>query len=190
MAAQTNQWLWAPAAALTAVGAAVGMPAPVYAASYLTIEQAQRLMFADASSFQDVSLRLTPEQLKAVEMASGVRPRSAEVRAFAARAGERLLGHVLVDEVIGKVELITYAVAFEPDGTIRQVEILAYRETHGGEVRNAAWRKQFAGKKALEQLRFDEDIKNITGATLSSRHITEGVRRLVAAHRLLLAAGK
>jgi hypothetical protein len=29
-------------------------------------------------------------------------------------------------------------------------------------------------------LRLEEDIQNISGATLSCRHITEGVRRLLA----------
>ena len=37
------------------------------------------------------------------------------------------------------------------------------------------------GEKAA-RLKLDEDIANISGATLSSRHIAEGVRRLLAIH--------
>jgi Na+-transporting NADH:ubiquinone oxidoreductase subunit NqrC len=90
--------------------------------------------------------------------------------------------------VIGKHEFITYALALTPDGTIRGIEILDYRETYGGEIRNPNWRRQFVGKRSGSRLRLDEDIKNISGATLSSRHVTDGVRRLLAIYQLLLAS--
>jgi len=48
--------------------------------------------------------------------------------------------------VIGKFEQIDYAVALGPDARVLAVEILAYRESHGGEVRLPAWRNQFVGK--------------------------------------------
>ena len=55
-------------------------------------------------------------------------------------------------------------------------------------MRNAKWRAQFAGKDARAPLKLDVDIKNISGATLSSRHITDGVKRLLATHALVLAS--
>ena len=63
---------------------------------------------------------------------------------------------------------------------MKQVEILAYRESHGGEVRLPAWRRQFVGKTAASPLRVGDDIANISGATLSCTHVTDGVRRIVA----------
>jgi Na+-transporting NADH:ubiquinone oxidoreductase subunit NqrC len=69
---------------------------------------------------------------------------------------------------------------------VRDVEILEYRETYGGEVRNAAWRQQFVGKRFGSGVQLGKDIKNISGATLSSRHVTDGVRRLLATWELLL----
>jgi Na+-transporting NADH:ubiquinone oxidoreductase subunit NqrC len=60
------------------------------------------------------------------------------------------------------------------------VEILDYRESHGGEIRNTRWLAQFAGRSSTDALRFRTDIKNIAGATLSSEHVTAGVRRLLA----------
>jgi Na+-translocating ferredoxin:NAD+ oxidoreductase RnfG subunit len=102
--------------------------------------------------------------------------------------GDALLGSFIVDEVIGKHELITFAVAIDPQGIVRGVEILDYRETRGGEVRDPRWRAQFVGKGARDALRLGEDIQNLSGATLSSRHITDAVRRLVVLHRLALKA--
>jgi Na+-transporting NADH:ubiquinone oxidoreductase subunit NqrC len=55
-------------------------------------------------------------------------------------------------------------------------------------VRDPRWRAQFKGKRSGAPLRLDDDIQNVSGATLSCRHITDGVRRLVALHAL--AAGQ
>jgi Na+-transporting NADH:ubiquinone oxidoreductase subunit NqrC len=63
---------------------------------------------------------------------------------------------------------------------------MEYRESYGYEVRDAKWRAQFTGKTARAPLRLDQDIKNISGATLSSRHVTEGVRRVLAFYEAAL----
>ena len=97
-----------------------------------------------------------------------------------ARREEATLGYVVVDEVIGKFELITYAVGLNRDGSVRQVEVMDYRESHGHEIRLPAWRRQFEGKTAASPIRVGEDIANISGATLSCQHVTDGVRRIVA----------
>jgi Na+-translocating ferredoxin:NAD+ oxidoreductase RnfG subunit len=68
----------------------------------------------------------------------------------------------------------------EPDGRVRRVEILQYRESYGGEVANASWLAQFIGKTSGSALEVNQDIRNIAGATLSSRHVTEGVKRILA----------
>jgi Na+-transporting NADH:ubiquinone oxidoreductase subunit NqrC len=56
-------------------------------------------------------------------------------------------------------------------------------------VRNKRWRAQFSGKRASDALQFGREIKNISGATLSSRHVTDGVRRVLATYALVLARG-
>jgi Na+-translocating ferredoxin:NAD+ oxidoreductase RnfG subunit len=111
-----------------------------------------------------------------------------EPRAWTAVAAGQPMGYLYVDEVLGKQLFITYAVSMGMDGHVRRVEILEYRETHGFEVRNPRWLKQFAGAGENSALELNKDIKNISGATLSCRHVTEGVRRLLAVHRASHAA--
>ncbi len=82
--------------------------------------------------------------------------------------------------MVGRQDFITYAVGIDSAGKLRPVEILEYRESHGGEIRNKRWLQQFEGRTDLDQLRFRTDIKNIAGATLSSEHVTQGVRRILA----------
>ena len=154
-------------------------PVSAFAVDYLGAEQAQRLMFPDADAFEPRVITLDAVQLQQLD-AAGNRARSARwpVR-LAMRAGSPL-GFVVVDEVVGKFELISYAVGIGLDGTVQQVEVLSYRESHGHEIRLPAWRKQFIGKGSNSALRVGEDISNISGATLSCTHVTDGVRRIVA----------
>ncbi len=158
---------------------------PAQATQYLTVEQAQRALFPEADTFAATPIRMTPE-LRARLRESAEYARAEEQRAWAARRGGATLGHILVDHVVGKHELITYAVAIGSDGAVRGVEILDYREARGGEVRDPRWRAQFVGKRQGSPLRLDEDIQNLSGATLSCRHVTEGVRRLLALHAVAL----
>jgi Na+-translocating ferredoxin:NAD+ oxidoreductase RnfG subunit len=157
------------------------LPVPiVVAADYLSVDAAQRTIFPQADAFQEVLLPQTPEQMQAVAARAGPQPPHGVVRIWTATRGGVLLGHVFVDEVIGRQSLITYAIGIDANGALLNLEILAYRESHGGEIRNAAWRAQFDHRESLEQLRFRTDIKNISGATLSSEHVTQGVRWLLA----------
>jgi uncharacterized protein with FMN-binding domain len=88
-------------------------------------------------------------------------------------------GYFVVERVVGKHEYITVAVGINPNGTVKQIEIMDYRESYGYEVREASWRAQFVGKSASSPLQLGADIKNISGATLSSKHVTDGVKRVL-----------
>ena len=174
-------WLL-PVAALGAVCA----PLQAFAVQYLSVEQAQKVLFPAATEFKPRTLLLTDAQRSAIAKAADARVRTAEVKAWEARSAQGLLGTIVVDEVYGKHEFITYAVAVLPDGSVKQVEILDYRESYGGQVRNDAWRAQFAGKTRAAALQVDKDIQNISGATLSCVHVTDGVRRILATYELAL----
>ena len=172
-----------PAAAIAAAAA------PVSAAVYLTIQAAQQAMFPGAR-FVEHNLAFSPDQRKAIARASGVGTFDKVQRVWDVRsANGARAGWFIVDRVLGKHEMITYAVALTPDGSVRRVEILEYREAYGGEVRNRNWRQQFVGKRFGSKLQLGKDIRNISGATLSSRHVTDGVRRLLVTWELLLKNG-
>jgi Na+-translocating ferredoxin:NAD+ oxidoreductase RnfG subunit len=171
-----------------AIAAAALAPASAFAVDYLTAEQAAKLMFPDADRFESREVVLDAAQLQALA-AHGVATRSQRWAVRLAQRGGATLGVVMVDRVIGKFELIDYAVGIATDGTVKQVEILSYRESHGGEIRLPAWRRQFAGKTEASPLRVGEDIANISGATLSCQHVTDGVRRIVAVVALARRSG-
>lgn len=155
----------------------------VRAETYLNIEQAQQLIFP-GQSLQPVEIELTPEQEKAIEKASDTRVRNARLNAWRTSGGDWFI----VDQVIGKHENIDMAVGLDARGQVIGIEILVYRETYGYEVRNEKWRAQFHGKDHHQVLKLDEQIRNISGATLSCRHITDGINRLTQTWNLVLRA--
>ena len=174
--------------AASAFVASAAAPASAFAVDYLSIEQAAKLMFPDAESFDVRDVTLDAAQLQQLD-AQGIKARSAHWSVRAAKRGGSTLGFVVFDEVIGKVELISYAVGIALDGTVKQIEILSYRESHGSEIRLPAWRRQFVGKGPSATLRVGDDIANISGATLSCTHVTDGVRRIVAVVALARRVG-
>ena len=170
---------------LLATGLSV-IAAPVYAVEYLTTEQAQVALFGDSAKFLPKFLEFNEAQKDAIEDLSNVRQRWTTQRSWQAYENGQFKGWFIIDKVIGKHEFITYATAISPEGRVLGIEIMDYRETYGDEVRQADWRAHFVGANANSQLKLKKDIPNISGATLSCRNVTNGVKRLLAIYQIYL----
>jgi Na+-translocating ferredoxin:NAD+ oxidoreductase RnfG subunit len=147
---------------------------------YMTDEKAVDILFPGVK-FEKSVLSLSPTEQKKIKDLSGETPRSDKATVWRAKSGE----WVFIDRVLGKHEYITYAVGVDSEGKVKGIEILEYRESYGHEVRGRQWRAQFIGKDKTAPLKLDQDIKNISGATLSSSHISAGVRRVLQTYELL-----
>ncbi len=179
-----NDWvrfIAAPIAVFSSVSA--------HATQYMAVEQAQKLMYGPGAQFVRQDLRLEKATAKEIEKISGVKVRVAEVPLWQVNENGRLSGYFIIDEVIGKHELITYAIALDPGGAVRQIEILEYRENYGSQIRYPQWKAQFVGKTSADPVTLERDIQNISGATLSCRHVTEGVKRILATYDAVLRKG-
>jgi len=146
-------WIkWAAPAAVVIAGSP-----SAYAVQYLTIAQARQQAFPGAT-FSEIQAG----------------------RIWRAESGGRVAGFFIFDRVIGKHLYIDYTVALDAGGRVQRVDILEYRESYGGEIRSPSWLAQFVGKTSTSALQVGSDIRNISGATLSSQHVTEGVKRIMA----------
>ena len=85
--------------------AMVAAPLSAFAVDYLSAEQAARLMFPDADTFEPRAVTLDAAQMQQLG-AQGVRARSANWPVLVARRAGAALGFVVTDNVVGKVELI------------------------------------------------------------------------------------
>ena len=161
--------------ALVALPISGSVARSAFAVQYITVDQARRAIFP-GKSFAAAPIKLALSQRKAIEQASGVRILHDEPQVW--RVSAR--GWFIVEEVVGKHELITYAAGINGDDSVKQIEVMDCCEICGGQSRDQKWRTQFVGKTSKSTLDLDNDIKNNSGATLSCRHITDGVKRLLA----------
>ena len=156
------------------MSALASVPIVARAEIYLSDEQAAQIIFPGAKLIRK-ELSLTDEQVAQIEKASGEKVRNKKVTVLVSPSKDM----VIIDQVLGKHEFITLATGIASDGSVRGIEILEYRESYGSQVRNVDWRKQFTGKDKAAPLKLNSDIRNISGATLSSAHVTAGVRRIL-----------
>lgn len=181
--------------ALLGGGAAAQEPSPTEEGigevqTFLTSEEARRRIFPEAMAFARESKPI-PAPLKeelAGKLGRAFAEDSLEVY-IALGQGQVLLGYAVVSEELGMYRPITFMVGVAPDFTVREVAVLVYRESRGGEVRRARFLNQYRGKSAREPLRLNRDIINITGATLSVRALNFGVKKVLALVQALYGPG-
>jgi Na+-translocating ferredoxin:NAD+ oxidoreductase RnfG subunit len=172
---------WKPNPLLIIGLAAVTAPIVAHAKIYVSVEQAQKILIPNKSLTKNPII-ITDELQDKMRSASSVRHPFQGDRIWKTVDGSWFI----VDEVVGKHEMITYAVALSPTGAILGIEILDYVESYGYEVAEAQWRKQFIGKTAVDPIKLNQDIQNIGGATLSCKHLTDGVKRVAVLYDIAL----
>ena len=151
----------------------------VFAQSRPQLDEVAGSIFGEGCELREIPLSLEARDINALNDAFGGRHHWEKVDVFAIEKSGRVSGAFMVDNVKGKSRPITYAVAFDGTGGILALEILAYRESHGGEVRSGLFRSQFEGKKRGDAFAVGRDIRNISGATISTRSVTAGTKALV-----------
>ena len=151
---------------------------------YVSAEQVQKILLPNKTLTKNPII-ITDDLQEKMRAASSIRYPFKGERIWKASDGSWLV----IDEVIGKHEMISYAVALSPTGSILGIEILEYVESYGYEVAEPEWRKQFVRKTANDPIKLNQDIQNIGGATLSCKHITDGVKRITVLYDLALKNG-
>ncbi len=150
-----------------------------YEEVYLTPEEAAKLMFPDSEEIEQVVLTLTPEQKQTIEERIGWHFPETAFDCFIGKTQGKVDGWALVQNTIGKHKPMTYMVGVNPAGEVINVEVLVYRESRGSEVRTARFNYQYEGKTVYDPIRINRDIINISGATMSVRSMSAGVKRVL-----------
>lgn len=130
------------------------------------------------------SLWLTPELKETASEILGRRVRGIRVRYWT--NGENT---AWIMEEIGKELPITIGIIVngsKEESYIEQVKILAFRESRGWEVRYPAFTTQYQNVKITPELKLDQHIDGITGATLSVRAVTKVARLALFYHQQAL----
>jgi len=87
---------------------------------------------------------------------------------------------------IGKERPITIGIAVEQDKIVA-VSILEYRESRGGEVKLASFRRQFVDAGLNQKGKLDKRVQGITGATMSVRTLNRSATAALKLHARVTA---
>ncbi|MFT7287762.1 MAG: hypothetical protein ACI87W_001877 [Halieaceae bacterium] len=113
-------------------------------------------------------------RLKYEYQVPSIRP---QVKAWRTEAGDWLF----LDQVYGLSDIVTYVLGVDPEGRITGLEVLTCAEGYCDSLFTAEWRGQMATASHGRWMPGDV-VPIVSGATLSTTHIAEGVKKLLAIH--------
>ena len=152
---------------------------------FLTKKQALKLAFPGVKKVKKEKVWLTDPQTAAIQKLLGDQVKYDERRVthyFGLDEAGKPMGAMVIGNEIGRSYPITFMVVINLDGTVKDVEIMVYREPHGWEVHFESFLSQFFGRNGGDPF---DNINNITGATLSVRSMTKGVKKAVAEFQVI-----
>jgi transcriptional regulator of nitric oxide reductase len=171
--------------------ATAGLPAPAAAAVPVAAKEdaALRAVFPDAERFEAKDVFLDDATAGRIEKLARARVADRFVTFYTARRGEALLGYAVIHSHVVRTKRETLSIAFEPDGRIRKIAVVAFLEPKEYEP-SARWLAQFQGKGASDRLAVGQDVAPISGATLTARGVAEESRWLLQALREAEGVGR
>ncbi len=104
---------------------------------------------------------------------------------FEIKTENSLLGYAYVANAPSKTDTFDYLVLLDPELIVLKTKVLMYREDYGGEIGSKRWLKQFIGKTQEDELRYNDNIMAISGATISVRSMTNAMNNLLASLKIL-----
>ena len=156
-------------------------------AHLISIDKALKKIYRKATRFESAPVRFSPEQMNELRETARIhfgQAHSPDLVRHTAYQDGAPVGVAFEDTVVGKWGPIHYVVALDMAGKVRQVMVLDYYEIRGKSAAKRRFLKQYRGKGVGDPIRLRKDIDGVSGATITSRSLTDGVRKTVHAHRM------
>lgn len=144
---------------------------------YLREPDAARAAFPEGTGHERKNLNLSDAERGALDKALGKKTEARSYPYLEVRKDNGVVGLVFLLDVVGQSKPISFAVGVTPAGSLRDFEVMVYREPHGDEIREARFRRQFVGKRLEDPITLGKDVDAISGATISSRSATYAARK-------------
>jgi len=102
---------------------------------------------------------------------------------YAKAADDKITKACTVVPQQGKEGPMTVGVCFDADGLVASVTVLSSEEERGKAVAEQSFLKQFKGKKMSDAFVVDQDVNGVSGATWSSKAVSEAIRKSAFAYK-------
>ncbi len=150
-----------------------------HAEVFMSEDDAVKIMLQKSQSVRKEVIRLTQEKKELIEQRIGWKFPEDSFEVYIGQTDDAIDGYAMVHNTIGKHKHMTYMVGVDAKGACFDVELLVFREARGSEVRRKRFNTQYEGKTVFDPIRINKDIINISGATMSVRSMSAGVKRVL-----------
>jgi hypothetical protein len=146
---------------------------------FMTEEDAIKTMLPKSQRVWKEQIRLTQVNKELIEQRIGWKFPEESFELYVGQTGDKVDGYAMIHHTIGKYKHMTYMVGVDAKGRCTDVELLVFRDAKGSEVRTKRFNSQYDGKTVADPIRINKDIINISGATMSVRSMSAGVKRVL-----------
>lgn len=146
---------------------------------FMSEEEAVKTMLPKSERVRKELVKLSPETKSHIEERIGWKFPEESFEVYIGETGTRVDGYAVVQNTIGKHKPMTYMVGVDGRGRVSDIELLVFRESRGSEIRQKRFNTQYEGKTVLDPVRINKDIINISGATMSVRSMSAGIKRVL-----------
>lgn len=150
---------------------------PVHAQSERA-QTALKKLFPEAERFVAKDVFLTEELAARLQTVARAKITERMVTFYVASARGQTLGYAVLHTHKVRTKNETLAVAFEPDGRLRRLDVALFLEPPEYEP-PPRWLAQFKSASTASRLTVGEDLDVVSGATLSVRGVAETARWLL-----------
>ncbi len=146
---------------------------------FMTEEEAVKTILQKSQRVRKELIRLTPEKKELIEQRIGWKFPEESFELYIGETGDKIDGYAMIHNTIGKYKHMTYMVGVDPKGVCTDVELLVFRDAKGSEIGKKRFNSQYDGRTVSDPIRINKDIINISGATMSVRSMSAGVKRVL-----------
>ncbi|MCC6139317.1 MAG: FMN-binding protein [Nitrospira sp.] len=146
---------------------------------FMSEEEAVKTILPKSQRVRKELIRLTAEKKALIEERIGWKFPEESFDLYIGETGDKIDGYAMIHNTIGKYKHMTYMVGVDSKGTCTDVELLVFRDAKGSEVGKKRFNAQYDGRTVSDPIRINKDIINISGATMSVRSMSAGVKRVL-----------
>lgn len=163
------------------------LPGSGFAEVFYSKEEAFELAFGKEAQIEDLPVFLTDEQTAAIEKMALVKLDGQLFTFYEGRKKGQLLGYAAIESHTVRTQPETLLIVLSPRGELVKAEILAFHEPPEYKP-PAAWFARLY-RRPVAELRLNQGVDAISGATLSSRASLDGIRKALAVYQVAVAPG-
>ena len=161
----------------------LGFVSSLEAKVFMKRDEALKTAFPEAAEIEKNEIFLSSDQSQAIESMSRAKNESKLYIIYEAKNGDKTLGYAIIDTHSLRTKTETVMFVINPDGSLRQTEVLAFFEPPDYQA-GSNWIELFEGKTSEDSLKLGKDIPNITGATITANSLSQATRRVLAVFKV------